>query len=87
MKKQTKIEVQGNEIAIIKKEKEDYISLTDIAKYRNCDAPADIVKNWLRSRSTIEFLVSMSLIKDYWDRFSFSDIEILRSIIKKIFCK
>ena len=56
MKKQTKIEVQGNEIAIIKKEKEDYISLTDIAKYRNCDAPADIVKNWLRSRSTIEFL-------------------------------
>ncbi|WP_125005730.1 KilA-N domain-containing protein [Clostridium tagluense] len=30
--------------------------LTDIAKYKNLDSPADIVKNWLRSRSTIEFL-------------------------------
>jgi hypothetical protein len=34
----------------------DYISQTDIAKYRNSDAPSDIVKNWLRSSSTIEFL-------------------------------
>ena len=30
--------------------------VTDIAKYKNSDAPADIVKNWLRSRSNIEFL-------------------------------
>jgi hypothetical protein len=51
-----KIDVQGKEIAIISREQQDYISLTDIAKYRNSDAPADIVKNWLRSRSTIEFL-------------------------------
>jgi len=43
-------------IAIISREQRDFISLTDIAKYRNNDAPADIVKNWLRSRSTIEFL-------------------------------
>ena len=51
-----KIDVQGKEITIITRQREDYISLTDIAKYRNTDAPADIVKNWLRSRSTIEFL-------------------------------
>ncbi len=51
-----KIDVQGREISIISREYQDYISLTDIAKYRNSDAPADIVKNWLRSRSTIEFL-------------------------------
>ncbi len=51
-----KIDVQGKEITIISRQQEDYISLTDIAKYRNSDAPADIVKNWLRSRSTIEFL-------------------------------
>ena len=37
-------------------EKEDFISLTDIAKHRNPDAPADIVKNWMRTKSTIEFL-------------------------------
>ena len=51
-----KIDVQGKGIAIISREQRDFISLTDIAKYRNNDAPADIVKNWLRSRSTIEFL-------------------------------
>jgi hypothetical protein len=51
-----KLAVQGKEITIITRERQDYISLTDIAKYRNSDAPADIVKNWMRGRSTIEFL-------------------------------
>jgi len=35
---------------------EDMISLTDIAKYKNPDYLADIIKNWLRLRSTIEYL-------------------------------
>ena len=35
---------------------EDYISLTDIARHKNPEFPADVVKNWLRIRSTIEFL-------------------------------
>jgi len=35
---------------------ENYISITDIAKYKNPEAPADIVKNWLRSKNTIELL-------------------------------
>ncbi len=54
--KQSQITVQGTEIAILNIEQKDYISLTGIAKYRNNDAPADVVKNWLRNRSTIEFL-------------------------------
>lgn len=33
----------------------DYISLTDIAKYKS-DAPNDVIKNWLRNKDTIEFL-------------------------------
>ncbi len=49
--------VQGREISIIfHKENEDFISLTDIAKLKNKDAPADVVKNWMRTQSTIEFL-------------------------------
>ena len=52
----SKILVQGKEIAIFNKKEEDYISLTDIAKYRNKDAPVDIVKNWMRTKSTIELL-------------------------------
>ena len=35
---------------------EDYISLTDIAKYKNKDEPKDVIKNWLRNKSTLEFL-------------------------------
>lgn len=51
------ISAKGTEIAVISKGKEDdYISLTDIARYKNPDEPKDVVKNWLRSRSTIEFL-------------------------------
>ena len=55
-KKQTKISVQGTEITIYTIDQMDYLSLTDIAKYRNSEAPADIIKNWFRNRSTIEFL-------------------------------
>ena len=35
---------------------EDYISLTDMARHKNSGAPKDVVKNWLRLRSTIDFL-------------------------------
>lgn len=51
-----KMNVQGKEVTVISREEQDFISITDIAKYRNNDNPADIVKNWLRSKSTIEFL-------------------------------
>ncbi|NOZ08401.1 MAG: KilA-N domain-containing protein [FCB group bacterium] len=51
-----KINVLDNEIRIYAIEDEDFISLTDIAKHRNPVAPADIVKNWLRNRNTIELL-------------------------------
>jgi len=51
-----KISVQGNEISIISRKQEDYISLTDMAKYRNKEDPFAIINNWMRGRSTIEFL-------------------------------
>ena len=48
---------KGTEITVVSGgDTEDYISLTDIAKYKNPEFPADVIKNWLRSRSTIEFL-------------------------------
>jgi len=34
----------------------DYISLTDIARNKNANEPKDVVKNWVRSKTTIEFL-------------------------------
>ena len=48
--------VQGREIIFFSKNEEEYISLTDIARYKNAEEPKDLVKNWLRSKNTIEFL-------------------------------
>lgn len=54
--KQTSIEVQGTAIAIVSVNNQDYISLTDIARHRNQQEPFSIINNWMRGRSTIEFL-------------------------------
>jgi len=50
------IQVKGKEVVILSQNNEDYISLTDIARYKNHNEPKDVVKNWLRTKSTIEFL-------------------------------
>ena len=54
--KKSIIEVQGTAITVLSKTDEDYISLTDIARYRNPLEPFAVINNWMRSRSTIEFL-------------------------------
>ena len=53
-----KLNANGTEISLITdtKSNEDYISLTDIAKYRNPDDPSGVIANWLRNRNTIEYL-------------------------------
>lgn len=51
-----KINVQGQSVSVISINNQDFISITDIAKHRSPDTPADIIKNWMRSKSTIEFL-------------------------------
>jgi len=50
------IEVQGTAIAIVSQKDEDYICITDIARYKNAQSTDDLVRNWLRNRNTIEFL-------------------------------
>lgn len=50
------INADGYKITILSDGKEsDYISLTDIAKYKSSE-PNDVIKNWLRNRDTIDFL-------------------------------
>jgi len=51
------ITAKGTEIAVLSQgTDDDYISLTDIAKYKNPEFPADVIKNWLRTRFTIDYL-------------------------------
>ena len=55
-KKET-IEVKGFAIQIYTEDfKNDYISLTDIAKYKNQEEPNVVVANWTRNFNTIEYL-------------------------------
>ena len=54
--KNLKIEVQGTEITVSKKEREEYISLTDMHVTKTLTENDYIIQNWLRNRSTIEFL-------------------------------
>lgn len=55
--KKEQISAKGFAIQVYTEDfRNDYISLTDIARYKNVHEPKDVVKNWLRVRDTIEFL-------------------------------
>lgn len=52
-----KLVVRGTEINVQwNPNRDDYISLTDIARIKNSDNPRYIIQNWMRNRNTIEFL-------------------------------
>lgn len=58
-----KITVEKSEISIITVAERDYISLTDMANAKESESrAADIIKNWLRTRYTLEFLGTWELI-------------------------
>ena len=54
--RKTTIEVRGTPITVLNQDDQDYISLTDIARHRNSLEPFSVINNWMRGRSTIEFL-------------------------------
>ena len=54
----SKINANGVEIGIIGNitDESAYISLTDIARYKNSEDAAGVISNWLRNRYTLEYL-------------------------------
>ncbi len=55
--KMDKLVVRGTEINVQwDLKRDDFLSLTDIAKIKDSDNPRYIIQNWLRNRNTIEFL-------------------------------
>ena len=55
--KKEQISAKGFTIQIyIEDFKNDYISLTDIAKYKNNDDPRFVIQNWMRNRNTLEYI-------------------------------
>ena len=58
-----KISVQDTPITVLHIEEQDYISLTDMAAAKEGEnRVADIIKNWIRNRYTIEFLGTWEMI-------------------------
>ena len=56
MAKNKKINVIGTEVTVLSTDQDDYISLTDIARYKDSANTDAIIQNWLRNRNTIELL-------------------------------
>ena len=49
MPKKGNTDVQGIEISILAHKQEDYISMTDMAEYKNLDATGIVISHWLRT--------------------------------------
>lgn len=51
-----KIHVQGREIVTLRQNDQDYICITDMARYKDEERTDHIIQNWMRNRNTVEFL-------------------------------
>ena len=71
MQKNKVITVQNLPIAISTEDREDYICITDIAVARSNESrAADVIKNWMRNRNTLEFLGT-------WEQIYNSDFKVV----------
>jgi len=55
-KKNEVITVQGIAISVVEHNKDDYVSLTDMAAFKNATDPRQVVFNWMSTYYTIDFL-------------------------------
>ena len=51
-----KIRVKGTEIALYRQNDDDFICITDIARFKEPERTDHLIQNWMRNRNTIEFL-------------------------------
>jgi len=51
-----KINVLDREVTVVVQNNEDYICITDIARYKNPENTDDLIRSWIRNRNTIEYL-------------------------------
>jgi hypothetical protein len=54
--KRITIEVKGAAVAVLSQNQQDFICITDIARYKDAERTDYLISNWLRNRNTIEFL-------------------------------
>ena len=58
MAKKRTIQVNGDNVVVIRQQSEDYISLTDMARFKNAEATGLVISHWLSTRYAVDFLGS-----------------------------
>ncbi len=83
--KKDKIEAQGFSIEVYTEDyMNDYISLTDIAKYKNEDDPRFVIQNWMRNRNTLEFIGFWEILNnENFDRVQFDTFKMESGLISQ----
>ncbi|GHV69516.1 hypothetical protein FACS1894199_18340 [Bacteroidia bacterium] len=56
MNKKETINVQGTEVALYSQRKDQYISLTDMAKFKNSEIPATVISHWMSTVFSVNFM-------------------------------
>ena len=69
MSKAKKIKIENIEIAVLTQKMDDYISLTDMARFKNAEATGLVISHWLSTRYTVEFM-------GLWERLNNPDFNV-----------
>lgn len=66
------LNVNDNVVSVLNIEGEDYISLTDLARYKNSDNPGDVIIKWMSNKSSFDFY-------SLWEELSNEDFKLAES--------
>lgn len=77
MSKHQTLIIEGTEIVLFAREKDFYVSITNIARHRSGERAGELVRNWLRTRATVEFLGEWE--KNFNPDFNYTEFDIIRN--------
>lgn len=76
MAKSQTLLIEGTEIVLHTRESDFYVNITDIARHRSEQQAGELVRNWLRARSTVDFLGAWE--KQFNPRFNYIGFDTIR---------
>ena len=69
--------IEGTEIKLLAREKDFYVSITSLARHQAGKRAGELVRNWLRARSTVEFLGEWE--QEFNGNFNYTEFDIIRN--------
>ncbi|MCB0517321.1 MAG: KilA-N domain-containing protein [Lewinellaceae bacterium] len=77
MSKHQTLVIEGTEITLFTREKDFYVSITNLARHQAGQRAGELVRNWLRARSTVEFLGEWE--QEFNQDFNYTEFDIIRN--------